>query len=264
MSLRRRSTLPLVLSILSLLGFFCYPHRGAVAQIRDYDYASTMITGYVQVKSNEGLLRPVTGATVLLFQTDVRSKKPGWSTKTGSAGEFAFVGLPKFAIFRIVATAPSIQEASQDNILLNRYRRTEIRLVAEPSESVSERKEEPLKATPPIGNDKDTIPIRRVYNHSIEITTEYDKFKDKTTVITGLMPAGARGNRLVRQRHASYRGRVFLLRTNLQNARVSRDFFLLDVKELEILDQPRIDHTGRRKEVRPSASKPHNLRSFGR
>lgn len=168
---------------------------------------SGLLAGSVSVKADNGSMKPVANALIDIYRTD---SKGHWETRTDSGGMFVRLGLA-YGFYCIVATAPGIQPVWKDNISVER-RREPISLVTFPGEGVRptldqirsgatrpphqperiEPKRENLEPLPSASIETaPKIPPWKRYQHSAEIKTNYDKFKDRTFVMHEQIPAGA-------------------------------------------------------------------------
>lgn len=73
------------------------------------------IEGTVKVKSEDGTLKPVEGATVDIYRTDINQH---WEVKTDKGGKFIRLGMPLAGRFIVVASGPGMQPTWVNNVRL--------------------------------------------------------------------------------------------------------------------------------------------------
>lgn len=73
------------------------------------------IEGTVKVKGADGVAKPVEGATVTIYRTDISGK---WDVKTDKSGRYVRLGMPLAGTFIVVATGPGMQPFFLNNIKL--------------------------------------------------------------------------------------------------------------------------------------------------
>jgi tetratricopeptide (TPR) repeat protein len=73
------------------------------------------IEGTVTVKGADGVAKPVEGATVTIYRTDIAGK---WDVKTDKAGRYVRLGMPIAGTFIVVASGPGMQPFYLNNIRL--------------------------------------------------------------------------------------------------------------------------------------------------
>jgi tetratricopeptide (TPR) repeat protein len=64
------------------------------------------IEGTVKVKGPDGVAKPVEGATVTIYRTDISGK---WDVKTDKSGRYVRLGMPIAGTFIVVASGPGMQ-----------------------------------------------------------------------------------------------------------------------------------------------------------
>jgi tetratricopeptide (TPR) repeat protein len=64
------------------------------------------IEGTVKMKGADGVAKPVEGATVTIYRTDIAGK---WDVKTDKAGRYVRLGMPIAGTFIVVASGPGMQ-----------------------------------------------------------------------------------------------------------------------------------------------------------
>jgi tetratricopeptide (TPR) repeat protein len=69
--------------------------------------------GTVKIKGEDGSLKPVQGALVEIFRTDVRGR---WEVKTDKSGHYVYLGLPLVGTFIVVASAPGMEPTWVNNV----------------------------------------------------------------------------------------------------------------------------------------------------
>jgi tetratricopeptide (TPR) repeat protein len=73
------------------------------------------IEGTVTVKGADGVAKPVEGATVTIYRTDISGK---WDVKTDKNGRYVRLGMPIAGTFIVVASGPGMQPFYLNNIRL--------------------------------------------------------------------------------------------------------------------------------------------------
>src|SRR5215210_8817054 len=61
------------------------------------------IEGTVRVKGADGVAKPVEGATVTIYRTDIKGQ---WDVKTDKAGRYVLLGMPIAGTFIVVFSGP--------------------------------------------------------------------------------------------------------------------------------------------------------------
>jgi tetratricopeptide (TPR) repeat protein len=67
---------------------------------------SGQLEGTVKLRGNDGSLKPVVGAMVDIWRTDIKGH---WEVKTDKSGHFVYLGLPLQGTFLVVASGPGMQ-----------------------------------------------------------------------------------------------------------------------------------------------------------
>jgi tetratricopeptide (TPR) repeat protein len=67
---------------------------------------SGQLEGTVKLRGTDGSLKPVAGATVDIWRTDIKGH---WEVKTDKSGHFVYLGLPLQGTFLVVASGPGLQ-----------------------------------------------------------------------------------------------------------------------------------------------------------
>jgi tetratricopeptide (TPR) repeat protein len=73
------------------------------------------IEGTVKVKGADGVAKPVEGATVTIYRTDIKGQ---WEVKTDKAGRYVRLGMPLAGTFIVVFSGPGMQPAFLNNVRL--------------------------------------------------------------------------------------------------------------------------------------------------
>src|SRR5688572_33167702 len=69
------------------------------------------IEGTVKVKGADGVAKPVEGATVTIYRTDIKGQ---WEVKTDKAGRYVRLGMPLAGTFIVVFSGPGMQPRSEE------------------------------------------------------------------------------------------------------------------------------------------------------
>ena len=73
------------------------------------------IEGTVKVKGADGVAKPVEGATVTIYRTDIKGQ---WDVKTDKAGRYVRLGMPIAGTFIVVFSGPGMQPTYLNNVRL--------------------------------------------------------------------------------------------------------------------------------------------------
>src|SRR6185369_10052164 len=87
-----------VLASLALIASICILASAQAVPLR----------GHVTMKQDDGTSKPVAGAVVDVYRTDISTKTP-FTTKTDKKGEFVYAGLQLVGQYVIVVSAPGAQ-----------------------------------------------------------------------------------------------------------------------------------------------------------
>src|SRR5919205_322560 len=76
--------------------------------------AQTMqVEGTVKLKAADGTMKPVAGALINIYRTDVKGQ---WDVKTDKSGHFIRLGIPVQGNFLFVVSAPECQPTWANNV----------------------------------------------------------------------------------------------------------------------------------------------------
>lgn len=85
--------------------------------------------GTVKIKGEDGNLKPVQGAVVDIYRTDVRGK---WEVKTDKSGHYVYLGLPLVGTFIVVASGPGMEPTWKNNVRITQT--PEVNIEARPGD----------------------------------------------------------------------------------------------------------------------------------
>jgi tetratricopeptide (TPR) repeat protein len=77
---------------------------------------TTQVEGTVKVKAADGTLKPVAGAQIDIYRTDVKGQ---WNVKSDKTGRFIRLGIPVQGTFLIVVSAPECEATWLNNIRIS-------------------------------------------------------------------------------------------------------------------------------------------------
>jgi tetratricopeptide (TPR) repeat protein len=77
---------------------------------------TSQIEGTVKIKAEDGTLKPVVGALIDIYRTDVKGH---WEVKTDKGGHFIRLGLPLQGTYLFVASGPGMQPYYQNNVRIS-------------------------------------------------------------------------------------------------------------------------------------------------
>lgn len=92
---------------------------------------TTQIEGTVKVKAEDGTLKPVAGALVDIYRTDVKGH---WDVKADKNGRFIRLGLPIQGTFLFVASGPGMQPTYLNNIRISQLANGMLDFVGNPGD----------------------------------------------------------------------------------------------------------------------------------
>jgi tetratricopeptide (TPR) repeat protein len=85
--------------------------------VASFAHAQTaQIEGTVKLKAEDGTEKPVVGAMIDIYRTDIKGQ---WEVKTDKAGHYLRLGLPVTGTFLVAVSGPGIQPTFNSNVRLN-------------------------------------------------------------------------------------------------------------------------------------------------
>jgi tetratricopeptide (TPR) repeat protein len=146
------------------------------------------IEGTVKIKGPDGVAKPVEGATVMIYRTDIKGE---WSVKTDKGGRYVRLGMPLAGTFIVVASGPGMQPFFLNNIKL--VQSSVVDIVANPGDGSTLTLEQvkglisgaksgasaPAQAQPSAADkaraDKEKAEYEKKYNESKAIQESFDQ-----------------------------------------------------------------------------------------
>src|SRR5262245_9637720 len=71
------------------------------------------VEGTIKVKAQDNSIKPVVGALIDIYRTDIKGH---WSVKTDKTGHYVMLGLPLQGTFTFIVSGPGITPSFQGNV----------------------------------------------------------------------------------------------------------------------------------------------------